>query len=80
MGKEKTMLSRQHRAADTALSDAAREREVRREIADFLIALSSYPDRFARDPYLSFEQHLFLVGVSNPLSATGGDRRRSCQR
>lgn len=80
MGEDKTMLSRQHRAADTALSDAAREREVRREIADFLIALSSYPDRFARDPYLSFEQHLLLVGVSNPLSATGGDRRRSCQR
>jgi hypothetical protein len=42
--------------------------------------LSSYPDRFALDPYLSFEEHLFLVGVNNPLSATGGDRRRSCQR
>jgi hypothetical protein len=74
------MLSRQHRAADTDLSDAAREREVRQEIAVFLNALSSYPDWFARDPYLTFERHLFLVGVSNPLSATGGDRRRSCQR
>ena len=73
------MLSRHHRAADTDLSDAAREREVRQEIAVFLNALSSYPDRFARDPYLSFEQHLTLVGVSNPLSASG-DRRRSCQR
>ena len=74
------MLSRQHRAADTELSDAARERAVRQEIAVFLNALSSYPDRFALDPYLSFEEHLFLVGVNNPLSATGGDRRRSCQR
>lgn len=72
------MLSRQPRAADTALSDAARERQVRREIEDFLNALSSYPDRFARDPYLSFEEHLFLVGANN-LSATG-DRRRSCER
>jgi hypothetical protein len=72
------MLSRQHRAADTALSDAAREREVRREIAHFLNALSSYPDRFARDPYVSFEEHLFLVGTT-PVPATG-ERRRTCQR
>ena len=74
------MLSRQPRAADTALSDAARERQVRREIADFLNALSSYPDRFARDPYVSFEEHLFLVGANNPVCGTGGDRPRSCER
>ena len=43
------------------VSDAAREHEVQREIDSFLQALSSYPDRFAREPYLSFQQHLSSI-------------------
>jgi hypothetical protein len=31
--------------------------DVRREIACFLRALHSYPERFARNPGISFEQH-----------------------
>jgi hypothetical protein len=41
----------------------------------FLRALSSYPDRFARDPYLSFERHLFSI-VAAGQSAAGDVRRR----
>jgi hypothetical protein len=31
--------------------------QVRREIQSFLQALNSYPDRFARNPRISFEEH-----------------------
>ncbi len=33
-------------------------------------ALSSYPERFADNPYLSFEQHLFRV-ASGQLAGEG---------
>ena len=34
-----------------------RNERVRQEIRSFLEALDSYPDRFAQDPEVSFEQH-----------------------
>jgi hypothetical protein len=71
------MVIREHRPATVGLSDATRDREVRQEIENFLNALSSYPDRFARDPYVSFEEHLFIVTAENQVSGVGGDRRRS---
>ena len=71
------MVIREDRPAPASFPDAARDREVRREIENFLHALSSYPDRFARDPYVSFEEHLFIVTAENQVSALGGDRRRS---
>lgn len=55
------MKSRKQRPSVVGLSDAARDQQVRQEIEAFLQALSSYPDRFAREPYLSFEQHLFSI-------------------
>ena len=70
------MVIREHRSATVGLSDAARDREVRQEIENFLNALSSYPDRFARQPYVSFEEHLFIVTAENQVSA-GIERRRS---
>ena len=42
------------------------ENEAQREIENFLQAVRSYPDRFAREPYLSFQQHLCSI-------ATGAD-------
>jgi hypothetical protein len=36
----------------------------------FLLALSSYPDRFARDPYISFEQHLFSIVAAHRSAAS----------
>jgi len=53
---------------------ATRQFEVQREIESFLRALSSYPDRFSRDPRLSFEQHLFSIMASEPTSAGGQHR------
>ncbi len=46
-------------------ANAASEPEVQQEIDTFLAALNSYPERFARNPYLSFEQHLFSVVAAN---------------
>ncbi len=58
-----------------SVSEAARQREVQREIKNFVNALSSYPDRFARNPYLSFEQHLFSVAAESGSLRIG--RRRA---
>jgi hypothetical protein len=49
----------------TGNSDDEREQEVRQEIEDFLAALSSYPERVAKDPTVSFEQHLYSVLTMN---------------
>ena len=60
------------------VSDAAWERDVQQEIDSFLRALSSYPDRFAREPYLSFQQHLSsIVTAAHPHSTNEEDRRHS---
>ena len=68
------MKTRKHQTIGSKVSGAGREGEVRREIDSFLRALSSYPDRFAHDPYLSFEQHLFSI-VSANRPATAGEAR-----
>jgi hypothetical protein len=60
--------------AGSAVSSAARQREVQREIENFMRALSSYPDGFARDPYLSFEQH--LCGIATERGSVREERRR----
>jgi hypothetical protein len=66
-GREKYMKTKRHEATDLRLSDATREHEVQREIDSFLRAINSYPDRFAREPYLSFQQHLSsIVTASHP--------------
>jgi hypothetical protein len=31
------------------------------DIQSFFLALDSYPDRFAKEPEISFEQHLYSV-------------------
>jgi hypothetical protein len=57
------------------LSDTSREKEVQQEIENFLNALSSYPDRFAREPRLSFHEHLFDIATASQQLAAGGRRR-----
>jgi hypothetical protein len=72
---DRTMSRQKQPAAGTAASDARREREVEREIENFMRALTSYPDRFARDPYLSFEQHLFRIAAADrPLTGESLER------
>jgi hypothetical protein len=58
------MKIKRHHATDLPVSDATREHEVQQEIDSFLRALSSYPDRFAREPSLSFQQHLSSIGTT----------------
>jgi len=58
------MSSKKYRPMVTGVSDATRDREVQQEIDNFLRALSSYPDRFAHEPQLSFEQHLFRISAA----------------
>jgi hypothetical protein len=38
-------------------SEMPTDEQVRTEIQSFLRALDSYPDRFARDPGVTFEEH-----------------------
>ena len=70
------MKRSKHHAVGVEALGARRDGEVQREIETFLRALSSYPDRFARDPYLSFEQHLgTIASASQPATADAGRHR-----
>ena len=65
------MRSRKYQSALTTL-DTNPARDVQREIDNYLQALRSYPESFAHNPRLSFEQHLFsIIGSKGP---TGGER------
>ncbi len=44
--------------------------DAQREIEKFLHAVQSYPDRFAREPYLSFQQHLCSIVTEADSTAT----------
>jgi hypothetical protein len=54
------MKTKRRQVTDLGVTDP-REYEAQQEIDSFLRALSSYPDRFAREPYLSFQQHLSSI-------------------
>ena len=70
------MKASKHRSVGPTRFRAASEKRNQREIENYLKALSSYPDRFARDPELSFEQHLCSLIYAQPVR-TGMERRRS---
>ena len=55
------MKAKKHHVTLSCGSDAVREHEVNQEIDSFLRAVRSYPERFAREPYLSFQQHLSSI-------------------
>jgi hypothetical protein len=69
------MKTKKHHATDLGVADP-REHEAQREIDSFLRAVSSYPDRFAREPYLSFQQHLSSIVAA--AHAPGIDEKSSC--
>ena len=62
---------RQYRSVGVKSPGAARQKQVRREIKAFLEAVNSYPDRFVKEPYLSFQQHLYSVESEQYLLAEG---------
>jgi hypothetical protein len=55
------MKTQKYQTESISVVEATRRREVQQEIDNYLLALSSYPDRFADDPCVSFEQHLFSM-------------------
>jgi hypothetical protein len=59
------MKTNSSEASTTGARDHARQRGVQREIDRFLRALSSYPDRFAREPHLSFQQHFSSIATAD---------------
>jgi len=57
-----------------------RDQESQREILNFLHALRTYPDRFAQEPQLSFEQHFFQVAAELPeVSGKAADGIQPCK-
>jgi len=51
------------------VADATQRQAVQQEIENFLQALSSYPEHFAHDPYLTFEQHLCSIMAGEQTSS-----------
>ena len=59
------MKTKKHHAADLYAANPTRDHEAQQEIDSFLRAVRSYPDRFAREPYLSFQQHLSRIATAD---------------
>ncbi|MFZ0287095.1 MAG: hypothetical protein WAL32_17850 [Terriglobales bacterium] len=70
------MKTEKYQPEGLSVAEVARRREVQQEIENYLLALSSYPERFAHDPCVSFEQHLFSMMAAGQTSRTGD--RRNC--
>ncbi|HXM64801.1 MAG TPA: hypothetical protein VN950_28315 [Terriglobales bacterium] len=70
------MKTKKYGAADLRVPDSTREHNVQREIDSFLRAINSYPDRFAREPYLSFQQHLSSIVTAEQPPGIDEDLRR----
>ncbi|HEX3352087.1 MAG: hypothetical protein ACRD3H_03805 [Terriglobales bacterium] len=68
------MKNSKRRPSNSEPGRATRERDAEQEIKSFLSALVSYPARFARQPDLSFEQHLFQLVAGNRVA--GSEHRR----
>ena len=69
------MKNSKRRPSASGVGRAARERDAQQGIKSFLSALASYPERFALEPDLSFEQHLFQLVAANQLANSEGHRR-----
>lgn len=72
------MKSRKQHRIPVTFTGVARNREVKQEIENFLEALRSYPDQFARQPYLSFEQHLYSITTANQHCGFGEEHSEEC--
>jgi len=65
------MRTKKYQSTLNAL-DTNQSCDVQQEIDNFLRALHSYPESFAHNPQLSFEQHLFRVMAAE--MASDGDQ------
>jgi len=69
------MKTKRKDATALGKSDVVWEGGTQVGIDSFLSALSSYPDRFAREPHLSFQQHFSNVVTAAHASCPDEDRR-----
>jgi hypothetical protein len=63
------------RIVDPRESSRPANRQARREIQSFLRALGSYPERFSRDPDVTFEQHLSGLDKGSDTGVDEGEDR-----
>jgi hypothetical protein len=61
----------------STVSAFTREVNVTREIEAYIAAVNTYPERFERDPSLSFQQHLFRVVAAQASIQTAHDHNTS---
>jgi hypothetical protein len=64
------MRTKKYHVTDVLVADVTQEQDAQQEIDSFLRALRSYPDRFAREPYLSFQQHFSSIVTAAHQSST----------
>ena len=69
LGEE--MKGKRHRAGVAAAANSDGQSDTQREIRNFMRALNSYPERFADNPYLSFEQYLFSIASTSNVAGEG---------
>ena len=67
------MKMQKYQPESVSAAEILRRQEVQQEIENYLLALSSYPERFANDPYVSFEQHLYNMMAAGQ-SLRNGER------
>jgi hypothetical protein len=70
------MKTQKYHPESLSVAETVRRQEVQAEIDNYLLALSSYPERFADDPYVSFEQHLYSMMAAGH-TFRNGDRRNA---
>jgi hypothetical protein len=71
---DRRMANKRYGSITVGFSDSTAEVDAQREINNFLLALHSYPERFADDPGLTFEEYLFSIMVSEQ-ALNGGPHR-----
>lgn len=71
------MTTKRRRSLASDVSNAETVERAQLSVEDFLKALNSYPDRFAHDPQLSFEQHLSRELASDGVCHPEGERHAS---
>ena len=71
------MTTKRHSSLVSGVSHAGRGEGAQLSVEKFLKALNSYPDRFARDPQLSFEQHLCRVMAADQRCHDGEGERHA---
>jgi len=71
------MSRKTYRPMVSGFSETTRDLQVLQEIDNFMMALSSYPDRAAHEPNLSFEQYLVRINAAGENPGDGEAMQRA---